>query len=214
MKNKHFQLIVISAPDGLYEEAEQVNEMFRLGLQKFHLRKPRFSTRKLSAYLKLLDAEFLERVVIHSHHELSLRFPLGGIYLSRRHKRPSSWKQRLLRTYLRLRRPELTWSTGMHALSDLLQEKNSYSYVFLGPIYESISKVGYKGSFSEQALREVLAKVSIPVMALGGVTEDYLASAYNLGFSGVAVLGRVWQSEDAIETFKMLHQRCQQIDAT
>ncbi|MCS6991693.1 MAG: thiamine phosphate synthase [Chitinophagales bacterium] len=205
-----FSLIVISSPDGLEQEAELVNEMFRNGLQLFHLRKPRFSTRRLASYLQQIHPAYHNKVVIHTHHELCLRFPLRGVHLNHRHKKRGALKQWLLLKYLQFRKPKLTVSTGLHSLSDLDWNQKKFSYVFLSPVFESVSKVGYKSTFNEVTLREHLPRLPYDVIALGGITEENILKTYDMGFAGAAVLGRIWKSDDPVGTFKMIREKCQQ----
>lgn len=209
-----FSLIVISSPEAREQEAELVNEMFRNGLQLFHLRKPRFSTRRLASYLQQIHPAYHSKVVIHSHHELCLRFPLRGVHLNHKHKKRGSLRQWLLLKYLRFRKPRLTISTGLQSVSDLTANQSRYSYVFLSPIFESISKVGYRSTFNEITLREQLPRLPYDVIALGGVTADNIMKTYDMGFAGAAVLGHIWKSEDPLMTFKHLQERCQQFAPT
>ncbi|MCS6917415.1 MAG: thiamine phosphate synthase [Chitinophagales bacterium] len=205
-----FSLIVISSPDALESEAELVNEMFRNGLQLFHLRKPRFSTRRFASYLQQIHPAYHNKVVIHSHHELCLRFPLRGVHLNHRHKKRGALKQWLLLMYLKMRKPRLTISTGLHSLSDLTRNQSRYNYVFLSPVFESISKTGYKSTFNEITLREQLPKLPYDVVAMGGITEDNILKTYDMGFAGAAVLGRIWKSENPVATFKLIQEKCLQ----
>lgn len=106
---------------------------------------------------------------------------------------------------------------------------SSYDYVFLSPVFESISKPGYGGKTSEAssaqfwleggggdenrsssppspspALSAALTsarKSRLGVVALGGVDVPRLGLARGLGFEAVAVLGAVWGSEDPAEAW-------------
>jgi thiamine-phosphate pyrophosphorylase len=210
MKSPGFSLMVISSLDGFEHEIEQAKKMLDAGLEVFHLRKPKFSTRRLKRYLDKMGAAYHSRIVIHSHHELAARFNVRGIHLTHKHRRhefPWRWLRLKL---LMLRRPQLCITTGFHALADLREHNPRYEYVFLSPIFESISKVGYKNTFHEDSLRELLAATKYRVMALGGVDEDKIETARQMGFSGVAVLGSLWKSKDPVEKFKQLQARCRQ----
>ncbi|GAB4250489.1 MAG: thiamine phosphate synthase [Vicingaceae bacterium] len=67
-------------------------------------------------------------------------------------------------------------------------------YCFLSPVFDSISKPGYKTPFDREALRTFLKKKrKIKVIALGGVTEENYNELIALGFDGGAFLGSVWK---------------------
>ena len=66
-------------------------------------------------------------------------------------------------------------------------------YVFLSPIFDSISKQGYKGVFSENVLRNAEGIIDAKVIALGGVTFSAIPWLQSLNFGGAAFLGDVWE---------------------
>jgi thiamine-phosphate pyrophosphorylase len=82
-------------------------------------------------------------------------------------------------------------------------------YVFLGPIFRSISKQGYSPKIS---LNEIFSLFSsgrlnslakIPkVYALGGIRKKKMLRLSEVGFSGVALLGSVWGSRDPLKSIK------------
>ena len=41
---------------------------------------------------------------------------------------------------------------------------------------------------------------------MGGIDEDKIETAKELGFSGVALLGAIWQSEQPVEKFKRIYE--------
>jgi len=209
-----FKLILISSLDGFEHEIAAVQQMFELGLECYHLRKPRFSTRKLEQYLKRIGSRYHSRIMIHSHHELSLSHDLREIHLTSRHRKKRMIINWLKHQYVKLRRPNLKVSAGFHTLSELKEHSGRYDYVFLSPVFDSISKVGYKNTFNDISLRETIASSSYRVIALGGVNEDKIIPAMEMGFAGVAVLGSVWKSKDPVERFNQIQTRCRQLVTT
>lgn len=107
-----------------------------------------------------------------------------------------------------------------HSLKELEDCKEKYEYAFLSPIFDSISKSGYKSKFGHELYlpitigitRNKLAPISAirgkNIIALGGIDEDKIKACYELGFAGVAVLGAIWQSENPTEKFKKIKQLC------
>ena len=91
------KLVVLSASEPQDHEIEMLCKMFENGLEYFHLRKPKYSTYKLSDYIQSIPEQFRNRIIIHSHHELAVKYNLHGVYITRSHKR------RLIRTWLKLR---------------------------------------------------------------------------------------------------------------
>lgn len=95
-----------------------------------------------------------------------------------------------------------------------LLELNNYrpekrdKYVFVSPVFNSISKNGYNSSFDLAELKISLKQFhdkknndAPQVIALGGMDEDKIGIARKIGFDGIALLGAVWHSHDPIEKF-------------
>jgi len=104
----------------------------------------------------------------------------------------------------------LPWPGSAHSFEEL--KKNEEAEIcFLSPIFDSISKTGYKAGFSKQELREGIAAWKIfqkkenrsqKLFALGGIKTGNLAEIAELGFNGAAVLGAVWRSPNPVNTWK------------
>jgi len=108
------------------------------------------------------------------------------------------------------RRNILLWPGSAHSFEEL--KKNSDAEIcFLSPVFDSISKTGYKAGFSKQELREGIAAWKIfqkkenrsqKLFALGGIKTDNLAEIAELGFNGAAVLGAVWRNPNPVKAWK------------
>jgi len=96
--------------------------------------------------------------------------------------------------------------TKFHSLNELENYKERYEYAFLSPIFDSISKEGYKSKFILQELKEKIAGKNL--VALGGIDESKIETCRELGFSGVAVLGAIWNSKNPVEKFKQIKRLC------
>jgi thiamine-phosphate pyrophosphorylase len=68
-------------------------------------------------------------------------------------------------------------------------------YLFLSPIFDSISKQNYMSRFPESLLYELKEKGVIheKVIALGGVNKENISKVEDYGFGGAAVLGGLWE---------------------
>lgn len=202
------KVIVISGPNEKAGEMETLTSLFEAGLERFHLRKPNYSTQQMREYLNRVPAKYYNRIVIHSHHELCLRYKLAGIHLTGKHKKQKYWLTWLRNKYLKMRLPELEITTGFHTLGSLAEDQNKYAYVFLSPVFDSISKIGYRSTFNEDSLAKVVRGAKTKVFALGGVDEDKIERASELGFYGVALLGSIWKSGEPLSKFKRILASC------
>lgn len=202
------KVIVIANPKDIRNEAAIVNSLFKAGLQRFHLRKPDYGTKEMRSYLENIEAVYHNRIIIHSHHFLMLEYNLAGIHLSEKNRVNNRVKTILMTRYLKMRLPNLSITTGYHTISALKADNYLYEYVFLSPVFDSISKIGYRATFNEDSLQKVVHASSVKVIALGGVDEDKIEKAYQLGFSGVALLGSIWNAADPVNKFQHIQHLC------
>lgn len=179
------KLIAITSPDFLPGEALRIAALLKEeGFWRVHIRKPAATAEALRRLLNEIPPEWHPQLVLHDHYELCKEFDLGGIHLNRRH--PSAPSP--------LVKGNLTVSCSCHSLEEVERKKNDMDYVFLSPIFDSISKEGYHSQFSPEELRQA-ADASIideKVFALGGVTLWRLPMLKSLHFGGAAMLGAIW----------------------
>ena len=66
--------------------------------------------------------------------------------------------------------------------------------MFLSPIFDSISKVGYSHAFTREQLLDAKSRhlINEEIIALGGIAQETIPLAAQYGFGGVAVLGSLW----------------------
>jgi len=69
-------------------------------------------------------------------------------------------------------------------------------FITLGPIFETPSKVKYGKPLGTELLREVRAKISIPVFAIGGIRKEKVEIVLEAGASGIALISAILGSED------------------
>ncbi len=82
-------------------------------------------------------------------------------------------------------------------------------YVGFGPIFPTMTKAPSRDARGLDALQEVCAAVSIPVVAIGGVTEATAAVAREAGAAAVAMIRELAAATDVGATVRRLHERLQ-----
>ena len=104
-------------------------------------------------------------------------------------------------------------SRSCHSLEEVKQYKNACDYVFLSPIFDSVSKQGYVSAFAYETLKQASGDGIIDgkVVALGGVTPDKISRLRSLNFGGAAMLGCVnnlatLPEDGQIEALKVMRQ--------
>ena len=200
------QLVLLSPPENAARECERLCEMFDRGLETLHLRKPGMGREVYRRYLADVPSRFHRRIMIHAHHDLVHDFSLKGVHYTER-MRP----QRLpvLRGCLQ--------STSFHSIARVQEASQLYGseldYAFLSPLFDSISKAGYRSAgFDRAELQRLTSAVPFELCALGGITVQNLAEVAEIGFAKVAVLGAVWQAPDPVRAFEHIAERCDELN--
>lgn len=183
-------VIVITKPEMFPGEADMVNTLFANGMQRLHLRKPGASEQEMAEWIGRIDLPFRQKIIVHDHHRLLKTMGLGGIHLNARNPDAPAWF-----SAERQKRGSVTLSRSCHSLEEIAQWKGVCDYLFLSPIFNSISKGGYTSAFTRETLLQAYhdGLFSKPVYALGGVSADNIRSIYDYGFAGAAVIGSLWQ---------------------
>jgi thiamine-phosphate pyrophosphorylase len=83
------------------------------------------------------------------------------------------------------------------------------SYLGVGPIFPTLSKPDAGDAIGLAPLAEIGQAVAIPVLAIGGITCDNMASVIRAGANGIAVIAAVAEAPDMIAATAAL-RRCLQ----
>ena len=191
------KIVVLSMPFFIDDEIETLVALFEKGLDIFHLRKSDFSIEQSREYLNKIPAKFHKRIVTHHHHRLLEFYNLKGLHFTEARLRKDLHRIETVRK----QHPGIHLSASLHHLDDIKEKGPLFDYVFLSPIFDSISKPNYKAAFKLGTLYQFMRNTPVTVMALGGVTKDKIKKIKDLGFSGAVVLGSVWYDKSPLDAF-------------
>lgn len=198
------KVILISRPEIFPDEALRVQRFFKEGLDTFHLRKPGSNIEDFENALKQFAAMDYKRIVIHNHYKLIDKYNLKGIHLTEWFT-ASAHKTELQEVINTARNRKLTVSGSFHSIEALEDLTFKFHYVFLGPVFDSISKKGYMSAIDLDRASEFLKKPrNFEVIALGGIDQSNIILLAQAGFDGVALLGSVWHAEDPSCSFQAI----------
>jgi thiamine-phosphate pyrophosphorylase len=66
--------------------------------------------------------------------------------------------------------------------------RDGADYIFFGPVFATPSKASFGAPQGVQRLAEVCSAVSIPVLAIGGITLDNAGDCFAVGAAGIAAI--------------------------
>lgn len=181
-------LFLLSQSYKLENEAAMISEILgSLPFLTFHVRKPDSSAEEVSELLEQLPVIFHKNIVVHYFPELLESFQLKGWHFSPFRPVESNIKP---------------VSASAHSPEELSEFAQYYSYVFCSPLFDSISKPGYKGIPWD--IRHEPESVKSKAVALGGISELTIPVARTRGFHNFAVLGSAWNAPDPVFSMQQL----------
>jgi thiamine-phosphate pyrophosphorylase len=187
------KLVVITQSQKSESEIAAIIQMFEAGLNTLHVRKNRFSTKELEDYIKEIPEHFHNRIIIHSHHRLALKYNLKGFHFTSAHLKKTFhlwWNTKMIY----LRKPNLIKSISFRRLSELyLDQKVKTDYCFVGTMFHNVSGELFSGFYPE-TVEAALTKSGKKIYARGGINEKSVELAYKLGFHGIALYGHLWKN--------------------
>ena len=194
------QLIVISYPDTIANEARLINQLFENGLTRFHLRKPGYDAGQMAGLLEQIDEQYHHYIALHQHHVIAQDFGIKRLHFTEQHRENTSREKLAL-----LFHQGYILSTSVHEIA-ALQTLSWFDKAFFGPVFNSISKPGYQAKWPDSfSLNK--QDMQLDIIALGGIELSNLSKIKAMNFDGAAVLGTIWNNPDlAISNFKNLNR--------
>lgn len=177
------EILVITLPHFISDEGMLINTLFENGVDRVHIRKPGASEDEHRRLIEEIDGRWHGRLSLHDCHDVAVEYGCG-VHLNGRNPNPPQTDGRVV------------MSASCHSLAEVVERKSVCDYVFLSPIFDSISKQGYSSAFTEDDIKKAVQGgiVDERVVALGGVSLENLNCVKAMGFGGAALLGDVWRN--------------------
>ena len=177
--------------------AAVIRETLRAGVDMVQVREKDLTSRELIALVEeALSATRRPerggaRVVVNDRVDVALAAGADGVHLGA-HSMPAQVVRRFAP------RPFVI-GVSCHSLAEAMAaESGGADYLVLGPVFETPSKLGYGPPLGLEKLRNVTSRISIPVLALGGITVERIRPCLEAGASGIAGI-RIFQDCESIQ---------------
>ena len=89
-------------------------------------------------------------------------------------------------------------------------EKNGADYLGVGAVFATGTKLDAT-DVSYDTLKAICSAVSIPVVAIGGITKDNLMELKGSGIDGIAVVSAIFASDDIEDAARQLRTRTEEM---
>lgn len=168
------------------------------GVRAVQLRERDLPIRELLSLSLDLQRELSDmQLFINDRVDLAVALGCRGVHL-----RESSLPAPVVRTLVR---PSQLLALSVHSIQGAVAaERDGADFVVLGPIYDTPSKREYGAPLGLRVLEQAARAVTIPIFAIGGMTDSRTREVLQAGAFGVAVLSSILNAsnvEAATEKF-------------
>ncbi|MBI5727311.1 MAG: thiamine phosphate synthase [Ignavibacteriales bacterium] len=128
------------------------------------------------------------KIIVNDRFDIALLAGLGGVH---------AVTNGITAGYIKKFCKDMISGKSVHSLAEALRaEKDGFNYVLFGPVYRTPSKVKFGKPQGLEKLRVVCSKVSIPVIAVGGINPMRAEKCLNAGAYGVAAISDLFNSQN------------------
>jgi thiamine-phosphate pyrophosphorylase len=170
-----------------YTQQTAVEEALKGGVRAVQLREKDLGTRELvdMAYaLRDITDKYQARLFINGRADVALAVGADGVHLG-----VSDIPVRAAR---RAAGDELLIGASAHSIEEAIRaEEEGADFVTLGPVYETPSKMRYGRPLGIQIIARAEEEVSVPVFAIGGISQERVGDVLEAGAYGVALISAV-----------------------
>ncbi len=144
------------------------------------IREPELSARELVRLVKTVCSRRARaRVLVNDRADIAVACGADGVHL-----RDGSIGATALRTGLRI---NFTVSVACHTLEGVrAAAAEGADYILLAPVFAPLSKKAAGAPLGVDVLREAARSVSVPLIALGGITDANARACVEAGAAGIA----------------------------
>lgn len=159
----------------------------------------------LAARLQKLCADYSVPFVVNDSVELALRCGADGVHVGQ-----SDIKGRDIRALIG---PERLLGISAATVEEATAaERAGADYIGVGAVFPTGTKKNAR-SMTMERLREIVAAVSIPVVAIGGINQSNIAQLHGSGVDGVAVVSAIFAAQEPAKAVAELLEKAKELVA-
>jgi thiamine-phosphate pyrophosphorylase len=177
--------------------AQAIKNAWRAGVDWIQIREKDLDARSLYALVREVTPDCLsqQRIIVNDRLDVALAAGAHGVHLGEESLQVADARRFLERTPV----DGFLFGVSAHSVKSVEQaEADGANYVIFGPVFATPSKLAYGLPHGLQQLAAACRSVSIPVLAIGGITVENAPQCAEAGAAGIAAI-RLFQDADDIE---------------
>ena len=210
-------LTEVTPSDPLAALARKIKEVVAAGIDWVQIREKDLPAAELASLTRQslniaakLSAERASatRILVNDRLDVAIAERAGGIHLGEK-SLPVSEAKRLVESARQKQTIDASFLVGVscHSIeAAVTAQRDGADYIFFGPIFSTPSKEKFGPAQSLTKLAEVCRSVSIPVLAIGGITLQNARSCIAAGAAGLAAIRLFQNAHDLTNIVERLHQ--------
>lgn len=147
------------------------------------------------------------RIIVNDRLDVALSESAGGVHLGEK-SLPAAEAKRLVVN--RGERNDFVVGVSCHSLEAARSAaRDGADYLFFGPVFATASKAALGAPQGLERLATVCRGISIPVLAIGGITLENASACFAAGASGIAAIRLFQDAQDVSSLVQSLRNLAQ-----
>ncbi|WP_163103108.1 thiazole tautomerase TenI [Peribacillus alkalitolerans] len=198
------QLHVISTGQQSIQKLVDIAGSIHSYIDVLHIREKSWTAKEIVMTIEALgSAGFpLEKIMVNDRVDIAYLMKTGGVQLTHHSIEGSLVKQVF---------PTLKMGSSIHSMEEAKHAfQQGADFLLYGNIFPTLSKEGKPG-VGIQKLKDIVQTVPIPIVAIGGITQQNTIEVLSSGCNGIAVLSGILQSDNPLDSAKLYREKLDQV---
>jgi thiamine-phosphate pyrophosphorylase len=178
------------------------------GINWIQIREKDFSGNQLLSFTRAAVAQIKQnnersrtrtRIIVNDRLDVALSEHTGGVHLGEHSLHVHDVCKWLAAKPDLAERDKFFVGVSCHSVQAAVSAaRDGADYIFFGPVFGTPSKASFGAPQGVQRLAEVCSAVSIPVLAIGGITLDNASDCFAAGAAGIAAIRLFQDAENLV----------------